>query len=910
MSQHPVRRRRLAALSLLALLPLASLAAQAGRGTLTGTITDGRSGAPLAGARVSIGSSQVGATSNASGTYRLFLPSGQSEVRFSAIGYGLVRDTVRITDGASITRNVTLEREAVTLSEISAIGSRNADRTSVSSPVPVDILTSEDIKLSGRTETAQILQMLAPSFNFPRPSLTDGTDNSRPATLRGLAPDQVLVLVNGKRRHTSSLINLNGSVGRGSGLVDLNAIPSSAIDHIEILRDGAAAQYGSDAIAGVINLVLKGNTSNQISVQAGQHSTTFSTLVGPDRKATDGKNITASGNYSLAWGQDGFVTLGVDYRNRDFTDRSGLDGRTQYFAGDPKNTNPLYSNLVNHRFGDPNTRDAVGFLNIAKQLGINTEFYSTIGYSDRNGDAAGFWRRPLDDRTVRSIYPNGFLPLIESTVRDASALGGVRGITGKFKYDASVTWGRNSYRYDIINTANASLGNASPTAFYAGTTGFNQLTTNLDLVRQFEIGASSPLNVAFGGEYRRDAYSIKAGEPDSWRDGGVRVLDAQGAPTTRVAAAGAQVFPGFRPTDSTDVSRSSTAGYLDFEVNPSSTLLVGVAGRFENYSDFGSKATGKFTARLDVTKGIAVRGAASTGFRAPSPGQSNFTATSTNFIDGVPFEIKTFPVKSAAGKLLGATDLKPESSVNLSAGIALSPMANLSITADYYNIKIDDRVVLSGNFIATAVREFLAANGFPGVGGGRYFTNAIDTRTKGLDVIVGYGTPIGKTANLRFTAGYNTNTTKVTRISNTPAALAAFQSVLFDRTEQARIEVGQPKNNLNLQGVLSANRATFTLRGHRYGEFTTFGSSATAVPLLDQTFSAQWITDASVAYRFLGQLTLSVGVDNIGDVYPDLNSIGSATVSGNSNFGILAYPGSSPFGFNGRYLYGRTSLVF
>ncbi|MEP6589971.1 MAG: TonB-dependent receptor [Gemmatimonadota bacterium] len=901
------RSRRLAALAFLTLLPITSLVAQAGRGTLTGKITDVRNGAPLAGARVTLGASQIGATSNASGVYRLFLPSGRSEVRFAAIGYGLHRDTVNVADGATVTRDVSLEREAVTLSEIATIGSRNADRTSVSSPVPVDILTSEDIKLSGRTETAQILQMLAPSFNFPRPSLTDGTDNSRPATLRGLAPDQVLVLVNGKRRHTSSLINLNTSIGRGSGLVDINAIPASAIDHIEILRDGAAAQYGSDAIAGVINIVLKGNTANELAVQAGGYNTTFKSSVDADRKLKDGKNVTTSGTYSLALGQNGFATLSVEYRDRNFTNRSSIDGRTQYFAGSPKNTDPLYSNRIDHRYGDPNTRDAVGFLNIAKQLGTNTEFYSTIGYGDRNGDAAGFWRRALDDRTVRSIYPDGFLPLIESTVRDASALGGVRGIAGTFKYDASLTWGRNSYRYDIIHTANVSLGNASPTEFYAGTTGFNQLTANLDLVRQFEIGASSPLNVAFGAEYRRDGYSIKEGEPDSWRDGGVRVLDGPG--TGNVAAAGAQVFPGFRPADATNAHRSDVAGYVDLEVNPFPALLLGVAGRAEHYSDFGGKTTGKATARLELTKGVAVRGAASTGFRAPSLGQSFFTSTATNFINGVPFEIKTFPVASAAGKLLGATDLKPETSVNLSAGLALSPTRNLSLTVDYYHIAIDNRVVLSGNFTDVTVRNFLAANGFPGVGGGRYFTNAIDTKTKGVDIIVGYGVPLGASSNLRLTAGYNANSTKVTRISSTPPVLAAFQSVLFDRSEQIRVEKGQPKSNLNLQGVLSAGKATVTLRGHRYGEVTTYATTL-ANAIQDQTFGAKWITDVSVAYRVLSQLTLSVGADNIGDVYPDMNSLGNATTSGNSNFGIFPYSSVSPFGFNGRYLYGRAALVF
>ncbi|MBA2291165.1 MAG: TonB-dependent receptor [Gemmatimonadales bacterium] len=389
----------------------------------------------------------------------------------------------------------------------------------------------------------------------------------------------------------------------------------------------------------------------------------------------------------------------------------------------------------------------------------------------------------------------------------------------------------------------------------------------------------------------------------------VSIVGPGASAPNRPPAAPPSLGDGFRPTDATNESRTNVAGYVDLEVNPFSALLVGVAARAENYSDFGSKTTGKVTARFEVTPGIAVRGAAATGYRAPSLAQSFFTSTATNFINGVPFEIKTFPVSSGAGRLLGATDLKPETAVNLSAGVALSPTPNLSVTIDYYHIAIDDRVVLSGNFTDVTVRNFLAENGFPGVGGGRYFTNAIDTETEGVDVIVGYGASIGKSSNLRVTAGYNANKTKVTRISNTPPALAAFQSVLFDREQQARIEVGQPKNNLNLMGVLSVSKATITLRTQRFGQVTAFNSSPT-LAALDQTFGAKWLTDASVAYRVLDQITLSVGVDNIGDVYPDKNSVGNATTAGNSNFATFPYNSVSPFGFSGRYVFGRASVVF
>ncbi|MBA3343935.1 MAG: TonB-dependent receptor, partial [Gemmatimonadales bacterium] len=728
----------LAALAALSALP-AQVEGQTQSTTVTGLVTDEASGEPIAGARVFVFGTVQSSTTRQDGRYRLQLDPGSYDVRVTYIGYAMGRDTIQVTGGEPITRDFRLTREPLALQELAVIGTRAQERTSTEAPVPVDVLTAAEIRQSGRTETAQIIQSLAPSFNFPRATIGDGTDHSRPATLRGLSPDQVLVLVNGKRRHTSALINVNGTIGRGSGMVDLNALPASAIDRIEILRDGAAAQYGSDAIAGVINIILKEGAPNEVGLTAGQ------TI------ESDGGVVQLGANYAIPLGTDGILQLAGEYRDRGFTNRSAADLRPQFFADDPRNTDPSLSGIVNHRQGDADTKDGGLFLNLAKPLNQAVEVYAFGGGTIRNGEAAGFWRRSLDDRTVRAVHPNGFLPIIGTKISDFSGVGGVRGERSGWRWDLSGNYGRNLFHFDVRNSNNVTLGTASPTEFYAGTLIFNQFTGNLDLAKSFEIGLSFPLNVAVGGEFRRDGYQINEGEPDSYRDGGVRVLDGPNAGAQ--GAQGAQVFPGFRPGDRADESRNNVAGYVDLEAQVVDKVLLGVAGRVENYSDFGSTTDGKLTARFEPVQGFAVRGAVATGFKAPSLGQSFFSATSTNFVDGVPFENRTFPVNTPVAQALGATELTAEKSQNYSVGVALNPVRSLSITADYYQILIDDRIVFSGNFNQPGVVTFLASQGFPNIGGARYFTNAIDTRTLGVDVVANYGLAIGAAGTLRLTGG-------------------------------------------------------------------------------------------------------------------------------------------------------------
>jgi iron complex outermembrane recepter protein len=861
-------------------------------GTVGGRVTDAATGAPIAGAAVR-GAGRSAAT-NAEGRYRLELPAGTHELVISRVGFGSVRQSLVVGEGATASLDVQLRESATMVEGVIAVGTRRPDRTATDAPVPVDVLTAADIQATGLTETAQIIQRLAPSVNFPRATVADGTDHVRPATLRGLAPDQVLVLVNGKRRHNSALVNVNNTVGRGSTAVDLNAIPASAIERIEILRDGAAAQYGSDAIAGVVNIVLKSGFQREGLVSYGM------------THRGDGQVVQVAGNGGWELGEQGHLTVSAEFRDRGRTNRSTPDTRQQYFTGDPRNAE---RSAINHRQGDSDSRDAGLFLNGALPIGGDAEVYGFGGVSLRDGEAAGFFRRANDARTVRAIHPDGFLPLISTTVVDGSGVLGTRGTLGGFRFDLSAVHGRNSFEFDVLDSNNVSMGTASPTDFHAGVLSFDQTTLNLDLSRGVAVGLSEPVNIAFGGEFRRDGYGIEAGEEASYANGGILILD--GPQAGQVAPVGAQVFPGFRPSDQVDASRHSWAGYLDVELKPARELLLAVAARAEDYSDFGSTLDGKVAARLEPTPGFAIRGAIGTGFRAPSLGQSYFSSTATNFlvINGAstPVEVRTFPAGSDEAAVLGARPLEPEESVNYSLGFAWEPRPDLSVTVDGYQIDIDNRIVFSENFTGTAIRQLFIDAGFVGVTGGRFFTNAIDTRTRGVDLVVNYSRRLGA-GMLRFVGGANLTETEVlTDEVETPTQLAGLGEVLFGRVERGRIERGQPRTNLNLSLNYALDRLNVNLNNHRFGEVTTFGTAADGQPNnTDQTFGARWITDLDVGYRATDRITLSVGANNLLGVYPEEN-FRSPSGADNSNAGIFRYNGISPFGFNGSFFYLRLS---
>jgi iron complex outermembrane receptor protein len=875
--------------------------------SISGVVTTRADGLSVPNATVSVVGADAITATDAGGRYALQVPRSavrgdRIQVRVTAVGLPPKLTDV-VVNTATLSVDVALD---LGFTEQVTVGSRAAGARAEKA-VPVDVITRDQIASSGYAETAQIIQSVVPSFNFPRPTITDGTDTVRPATLRGLGPDQVLVLINGKRRHQSALVHLNGSIGRGSTGVDLNAIPVSAIDRIEVLRDGAAAQYGSDAIAGVINIVLKGGVSRpNVTSTFGLSKGTFTgnscdpsgltCVEGADIGFADGELADVGGSWGVGLGK-GSVTVAAEYRHHNRTNRASFDPRDQIVAGDAGN-NPVPE--PNHRWGDPDTRDAMTFVNASVPLNRSeTRFlYAFGGYSRREANSAGFYRRSMDVRNWPQIYPLGFLPVIEPTVVDASGTAGVRGVLSQWTYDVSGQYAHNSFAFTIGDTLNVSLGPSVPpnkTEFDAGTLALNQFVGNLDVSRPVHVGRfAGPLNLAVGVELRRESYQIQAGEPDSYRDGGV--LNRAGAP----AALGAQVFPGFRPSNEVDESRNSVAGYVDVEGDLIDWLRLGVAGRAERYSDFGSTVDGKLTARVQPDPRFIVRGSISTGFRAPSLGQSFFSATATNFLNLgqglVPVESLTLPVSSAAAKVLGAVPLEPETSLHTGAGVVVTPIPALDITIDYYRIAIDDRIVLSGNFTAAPIAVLLAPFG---ANGARFFTNAIDTRTHGVDMTANYRMELHAAGDVQLHAGYNNTRSKVVGAIATPAELIGFESVLFDRIEQRRIECGQPKDNLRLGGDWRRNRLGVGLDVARYGEFCSF----TLSPADDQTYGAKWLTDVEASYRTAGY-TLAVGVQNLFDVFPDRNT------AVNSFNGIQTFPSQSPFGMNGRALYARLGWTF
>jgi iron complex outermembrane receptor protein len=895
--------RPLAVAAFLCAFPLIAAAQQTP--ALTGVVTTRDDGLSLPGATVAIEALSLTSTTDSEGRYTLTLPAdaaGQTyEVKVTSAGLVPRTWTFRPEAGATIIQNFAL---SLTFAEEITVGSR-AVGVEAEKAVPVDILTARQIETAGFTETMQVIQALAPSFNFPRTTIADGSASVRPATLRGLGPDQILVLVNGKRRHNTALVHVNATVGRGSTGVDLNAIPVSAIERVEILRDGAAAQYGSDAIAGVMNIVLKsGKAPLTLSAKAGAAITDQ----GVGDNVTDGEMVDASATYGWNLGS-GWLSAALEYRDRSRTNRAAPDLRDQIRAGDAGN-NPVEQ--PNHWVGDPEARDVMGFLNAQFPVGGSgtSFFYAFGGWSQRDALAPGFYRRALQAQTIREIYPLGFLPKIETDTVDAAGTVGVRGVRSEWYWDLSATYGSNSMDFNIVDTLNTSLGpNIPPNKleFFAGTMAANQLTANADLSRQLEIGLSGPTNLAVGVEFRREGYRIEAGEEGSYIDGGFP--DQFGNP----AIPGAQVFAGWRPSNERDESRRNVAAYVDAEGDVVSRVRLGLAGRVENYSDFGSTADGKLTARFKLHDRAVVRGAASTGFRAPSLAQSNFSATSTNFLNLgaglVPVEVATFPVASEPARALGATDLKPEESTHLSAGLVLTPLDSVDLTVDFYRIDIDDRIVLSGNFTDIRVRNLLAP--FGRFGSARFFTNAIDTQTTGWDLTAGYRMAVSDAGSLRLSAAYNRNETEIVGLAPTPAELVGFESVLFDREQRRRIECGQPKDNLRLAADWLVGRFNAVVRGSRYGEYCYPQNGTAANPAVnDQTFSAKWIADLEASFR-ARHFTLGAGVQNLFDTYPEqfLPQNGLGQVNPPIPV-VIRYSSTTPFGINGRFVYGRITYRF
>ena len=779
------------------------------------------------------------------------------------------------------------------LSAVIVTGTRSDSRTESSSLTPIDVVSAKVLQQTGTNDLPTALARIIPSLNFPRPSASDTADSQRPAQLRGLSPDQVLVLVNGKRWHAGAILLNNGVIGRGSQSVDLNTIPLSAIDHIEVLRDGASAQYGSDAIAGVINIILKkGAKGGDVEVTGGQYS------------AGDGRQWQGSADFGIPLSDDkGWLRLTVQSGNEDYTNRAAPDTR----AG--------YTGLgVNYRQGDPAVHDTNLLLNTQYDITPDVQFYAFGHFGRRQTTSPAFFRYGTNapksnNALVGELYPNGFLPLEHADSTDQSLVTGLRGTIDGWRWDLSGNFGRNRVSYETQNSLNYAYLHdfgSTPTTFDDGILTAAQEAVDLDIAKDLSPSwLPNPVTVAFGAEYLRQTYSIDAGSLPSWYVG------------TSGVSGGAQGFAGWQPANAVDASRQDVAEYLDLETNLTDRLGVSAAVRHEHYNDFGNTTSGSLAGRFDFTDRFALRASASTGFRAPSLGQQYFSQISSLFYAtgnsaGLPTGIYNsglVPVDSQIARLLGSQPLKPEKSENFTFGAVWNPTDALTLSADIYQIDIQNRIALSGAISTSApsVVSYLAANGISNLNYSslNYFTNAADTRTRGVDFVGTYLADFGTAGTLSTTLSANYNQNKVTQVKANPAVLENL-GVNFVRLNRQDIEGylanSTPRSKLIISELYNVGNWGVTATLTRYGSYTSYVSSLAsynvATGVVDQTFSPKWLLDLAVNYR-LNNWTFTVGADDALDTYPDRN------IANNSNNGTLPYSTFSPFGYNGAYVYGK-----
>jgi iron complex outermembrane receptor protein len=799
--------------------------------------------------------------------------------------------------------------EAKELKEVQIVGSRNTKRTVVNSAVPIDVINVKDVTTqSGKLEINELLQYVAPSFNANKQSGSDGADHVDPASLRGMGPDQTLVLINGKRRHQSSLINLFGTKGRGNTGTDLNAIPASAIKRIEILRDGAAAQYGSDAIAGVINIVLNDNI-NQVTgaVTYGAYNTnaqgefdpgtantknnfldenSFGNTLGKKRNF-DGQSIKVAANYGVAVGKKGGIAnFTAEYLNKEKTLRPGFDFRKGFGEAAIQGLN-LFGNLV-------------------LPISDKTEFYAFGGRNFRDTDAYAFTRND-GERVVESIYPGGYTPRITSEIVDNSIAAGIRTkYASGWKLDLSNTFGKNLFHYYIKGTLNASLVGNSPTEFNAGGHSLSQNTTNLDFSKNYD-SVLNGMNLAFGAEFRTEQFSIFAGE-----EGSYSTYDTTGKaitnPATQTAPidpisgelrpGGSQGFPGYSPANEVKKNRNNVSLYTDAEFDVTDNLLVSTAVRFENYSDFGSTLNGKLAARLKATDNINFRGSLSTGFRAPSLAQVYYNLRFTNFNAGGATEVILSPNNSPVTQAFGINKLNEEKAVNGSLGVTAS-FGAFTATVDGYFINVKDRIVLTGYFDASALNL--------GVSAAQFFTNGVDTKTAGVDVVLAWKKKFGDNS-LSATLVGNINHMTIGDVKNGTLDKETF----FGEREKAFLLASAPANkfglNLNYDRKWFNAGLAFTrfskvelLDYQMYEDVADYGSFANQIKAATDTYNSKIVTDLTLGFKLNKASKLSIGANNLFNIYPDQQD--DWVEAG-------GYWDAVQMGFSGAYYYARLGFTF
>jgi iron complex outermembrane receptor protein len=811
------------------------------------------------------------------------------------------------------------------IEQISVLGSRVSNRTSTESSSPIDLIDADDLNKGGFTELGQSLQATAPSFNFSRTQVSDGSDLFRPATLRGLQPDQTLVLVNGKRRHNQSIFGLNGTVGAGAAGTDMNAIPLTALKGVEVLRDGAAAQYGSDAIAGVINLSLNNSTGMTTGyVQYGGTS------------EGDGDTVSAGINRGFDLGNEGgFINLSLEYRDADGTNRAERDtgGSLDVVPG-------TLSDGVRWGQGNSDSEFTSFFYNMALPVGDN-ELYSFGGYSERTALGNGFYRNFNEaSKNVTQVYSDGFLPRIYNEAHDVSVALGFRGdINPDWNYDVSAVYGENQYDFTSRNTLNASYAaeyvfnnpnasdadiaaNAGPSGGYSGGFRFDQTTLNLDINGIVDIGRSEPLYVSVGAEYRKENYEIVPGDEASYACGLANMDTSYPSVNNpdEFAQCGFQAYNGLRPEASNKDDRNSYAVYANVETMLSDAWNVSGALRFEDFSDAGDDLIGKLATRYELTDDFAVRAAASTGFRAPSLQQSGYTAFTTNLgSDGTLSQSFTATTGSAFPAALGVNSLELETSKNLSAGFVFDVSSELSLTVDFYRVEIKDRINLGSLLSADDVAfspDAVAALQATGAVQANYFSNSVDSTTQGVDVIASYRTEIdGSDFGVTFAGNLNE-----TKIDDVNASEGIPENVALDDLQRSFLTDGQPGERATLTFDYERDAYSSTVRFNYFGETDVkyFGNDHISLPgelsptgsfKPTSTVESAVLVDLNVSYKINDMFALSVGADNVFDETPD--ELGDDEVLNFITNGAFKYPVRAlPYGFDGRTYYAKVSFSF
>ncbi|MCB0647276.1 MAG: TonB-dependent receptor [Saprospiraceae bacterium] len=883
---------------------------------VSGTVTD-QNGELLFGVNIIEEGTLNGTVTDLEGKYSFQLINPNSKIIFSYIGY----TTAMILAEGRTTVDVVLS-EGVVIGEVQVVGSRSYNRTATQSPVAIDVIdVSSLVSQNGRVEINQLLQYAAPSFNATKQSGSDGADHIDPASLRGLGPDQTLVLINGKRRHQSSLINLFGTRGRGNTGTDMNAIPVSAIKRIEVLRDGASAQYGSDAIAGVINIVLQDQTDGiQGGISYGMYSTKrgsdfakqiFDTQDGwePElfnidgKNRIDGKETAFDGNTAkveLNYGhkigdKGGFVNVGGEFLNKDRTLRPSFDWRKGY--------------------GSAAASQLQFVLNGALPLGSAAELYFFGTRGDRNTDAYAFTRSAPgpdgDDRAVPSLYPDGFTPRITSKIVDNAITAGVRfDLPGSWKADISQEYGSNNFQYNIKGTNNASMGPRSPTEFDAGGHSLAMYLTSLDLSKYYKNIAAG-MNLAFGAEYRREQFNIFAGEVGSYAQ-----YDVNGQPITnpatqtpyenefgQVPGGGSQGFPGYSPSNEVDEGRGNLGIYGDAELNITKDFLLNGAVRFENYSDFGSTFNYKLASRFNFTEQLGFRASVSSGFRAPSLAQIHYNLIFTNIVAGASLQTLLASNTSSIARSFGIDPLKQETANNLAAGFTFNK-AGFTATIDGYLINVKDRIILTDNFDASFLNQ--------GVEIAQFFANGADTRTTGLDIVLNYKKFLGDAYDKSITLGIagNFNRTEIIKVNNGSLNEYTF----FGPFSRAYLEAAAPPYKLVFNGGVNVGKFDALLSYTAFSrvelqDFQWVDSPATTKAEADElygkatdVYEAMGTLDLSLSYQFSPKIRFTLGSNNLFGAYPTPQFDGWTDQGG--------FNDSVQMGSDGMYLFARLGFKF